>query len=106
MELTAPVVEFRISMTPRIRLRVLVRTSCLPALRSVAFTLAIWPAGMLATPEANKRGRCALSAGSSIDRNVRADTKTLTATLQDVPATALHLMGTRQADPVQPNCGF
>ncbi len=86
MELIAPVVEFRISMTPRILFRVLVPAICFPAFRSLSFTFAVCPAGMLATLEANSSRLRALAAGSSLDRNVRADTKTLTATLHDVPA--------------------
>ena len=105
VELTAPV-EFRISMTPRILLRVLVRTICFPAFRSLSFTFAIRPAGMLVTLEANRSRPCALAAGLSLSRNALAGTKTLTAMLHDAPSTASHRMRTRHPDPVQPSCGF
>jgi hypothetical protein len=105
VELTVPV-EFRISMTPRVLFRVLVRAICFPAFRSLSFTFAFCPAGMLATPEAKRSRLCALAAGSSLSRNALAGTKILTAMLHDAPGTASHLMETRHADPVQPGCGF
>lgn len=107
VELTVPV-ESRISRTPRILVRVLVRAICFPAFRSLSFTFLLCPAGMLATPEAKRSRLCALAAGSSLSRNVRADTNKLTLMLHDVPESdsALHRMGTRHVVPLQPICGF
>ena len=105
VELTVPV-EFRISMTPRILLRVLVRAICFPAFRSLSLTFAVCPAGMLVAPAANRSRLCALAAGSSLCRNALLGTKTLTSMLHDVPASASHLMGTRQTEPVHASCGF
>jgi hypothetical protein len=104
VELTVPV-EFRISMTPRILLRVLVRAICLPAFRSLSFTFAICPAGMLATPEAKRSRLCALTAGSSLSRKALAGTRMLTLMLHELPEpdSALHRMGTRHVEPVQPS---
>ena len=78
------------SASPRSFLLSLVRTICLPALRSLSLTFAVCPGGMLATPEANRSRLRTLAALSSPSRKARAGTKTLTATLQGVPSPIPH----------------
>lgn len=67
VELTVPA-EFRISMTPRRLLRVLVRTIFLPCLVGLSLTLRVSPAGMLVTPEANRIRPGAFVDAGSLDR--------------------------------------
>jgi len=65
VELTVPT-EFRISMTPRSLLRVLVRTICLARLVSLSLTFAVSPGGTLATPKANRIRRSAVVDAASV----------------------------------------
>lgn len=92
-------IELRISIVPRIFLRLLVRAISFPAFRRLRLTFIVCPGGMFVAPEANRSWRRALPR----DGNVLEDTRILIAKSHDTPRISGHGMGMLQIDPMQPN---